>query len=112
MTSRKSAIRSGLISASTQTTNGFDLRAVDDNDGPIFNALFDGDLGAKEETRLGTDNDRYKSAKRLLMLRLRRSIVVQCSVVFVFQLLLSCDSIFWTRHDATSTIKTVISDFF
>ena len=77
MTSRKSAIRSGLISASTQTTNGFDLRAVDDNDGPIFNALFDGDLGAKEETRLGTDNDRYKSAKRLLRWRLeRRNIIV------------------------------------
>ena len=76
MTSRKSSIRSGLISASTKMATGFDLRAVDDDDA-IFNALFDGDLGAKEEIRLGRDNDRYKSAKRLLRWRLeRRNIIV------------------------------------
>jgi hypothetical protein len=72
--SRKSSILSGLISASTHTTNGLELRAVEEDIFTLELTLKEG-FGEKEEEKIGR-----LRAKMKVMIVLRLYIVLESGV--------------------------------
>lgn len=67
MMSRKSSILSGLISASTHTTNGLALRAEEED--MLILVFLSAGLGEKDVVKMGRDNARMKIAMVLRWLK-------------------------------------------